>query len=121
MTVYVDDMRARYGRMIMCHMSADSLEELHAMADKIGVDRRWFQCPPKATSPHYDISLSRKRLAIRLGAKKIRWRETPLYTSKLLVDWCRDNDPLRVDQAVKRHSWIVSRQAPMGLRAGGVT
>jgi hypothetical protein len=65
MTVYVDKAQNKYGRMIMCHMLADDLEELHAMADKIGVQRKWFQ--PKST-PHYDICKSKRDLAIKFGA-----------------------------------------------------
>lgn len=68
MTVYVDDVRYPYGRMVMCHMFADTLDELHAMADAIGIQRKWFQCPPKASWEHYDISLGKKDLAISLGA-----------------------------------------------------
>lgn len=73
MTVYVDDMRARYGRMVMCHMIADTDDELHAMAARIGVARRWHQAPPKHDS-HYDIALSKKSLAIAAGAVEITWR-----------------------------------------------
>ena len=67
MSVYVDDMRAAFGRMVMCHMMADSTDELLEMADKIGVQRRWIQ---KAGTPmeHFDISQSKKALAIRNGA-----------------------------------------------------
>jgi len=65
LTVYVDKTRNPLGRMIMCHMMADSLEELHDMADRIGMRRDWFQ--PKS-SPHYDVSLSRRARAIEYGA-----------------------------------------------------
>ena len=69
MTVYVDDMRARVGRLIMCHMIADTEAELHAMADRIGVARRWYQ------GDHYDIALSKRALAVEAGAVEITWRQ----------------------------------------------
>lgn len=68
MTVYVDNVRYPYGRMVMCHMFADTLDELHAMADAIGINRKWFQQPPKASWEHYDISLGKKAQAIAAGA-----------------------------------------------------
>lgn len=73
--VYVDDMRASFGRMIMCHMIADSDEELHAMASRIGVAKRWHQAPPKASHSHYDIALSKRALALALGARPITLRQ----------------------------------------------
>jgi hypothetical protein len=68
MTVYVDDVQHRYGSMIMCHLWADTHEELLAFVDKIGVNRRWLQQPPKASWVHFDICLSKKKLALSLGA-----------------------------------------------------
>lgn len=74
MTVYVDKMRADFGQMIMCHMIADTDEELHAMADRIGVKRRWHQKPGTPHS-HYDICLSKRKLALSHGAKEVSNRE----------------------------------------------
>lgn len=70
MAVYVDNMRASYGRMKMCHMVADSTDELLAMADRIGVARQWLQ---KAGTPHehFDIALSKRALAVEAGAKEV--------------------------------------------------
>ena len=68
MTVYVDDVRHPFGRMIMCHMWADSLLELLAMADRIGVARRWLQEPPKASWVHFDVCLAAKARALAAGA-----------------------------------------------------
>lgn len=59
--------------MIMCHMVADDLGELHAMAEAIGVRRKWFQA--KSSVPHYDICKSKKALAVKLGACEITSRE----------------------------------------------
>lgn len=74
MACYVDDMNAKYGRMIMCHMLADTDEELHEMAKKIGVQRRWHQCAGTPKS-HYDICLAKKKIAVEFGAIEISWRE----------------------------------------------
>lgn len=68
MAVYVDGAENQFGRMKMCHMLADSLVELHDMADRIGMKRAWFQ---PLSSPHYDLSKTRRVLAIRLGAIEV--------------------------------------------------
>jgi hypothetical protein len=65
MAVYVDAPSYRIGRMMMCHMAADTLDELHAMADRLGV-KRWFQ--DKAGAPHYDICKANRALVVDLGA-----------------------------------------------------
>lgn len=75
MSVYVDDMRAPFGRLVMCHMLADSTAELLAMADRIGVQRRWIQ-HPGTPKEHFDISLSKRALAVKAGAVEITLRET---------------------------------------------
>ena len=72
MAVYVDDLKMAYGRMKMCHMMADSLKELHEMADSIGVDRKHYQ---PQSRPHYDICQSKRKAAIANGALAVGWRE----------------------------------------------
>lgn len=73
MTVWIDDMYlyplGRFGRMKMSHMIADTEEELHQMADQIGLSRRWYQ------GDHYDVSMSLRTKAIACGAKAITLRE----------------------------------------------
>lgn len=70
MTVYVDDMEAKYGRMVMCHMLADTTDELLAMADKIGVARCWLQ-KAGTYQEHFDIAKSKRALAVQFGAIEI--------------------------------------------------
>jgi len=65
MSVYVDDYFTPYRGMKMCHMTADTLEELHAMAAKLGLSK-WFQA--KSSTPHYDLCAAKRREAIKLGA-----------------------------------------------------
>lgn len=74
MSVYVDDMRAGFGRMVMCHMIADKPYELLAMANVIGVQHKWLQKPGTANE-HFDICLSKRKLAVLNGAIEISQRE----------------------------------------------
>lgn len=70
MAVYVDNMAAGFGRMKMCHMIADTTEELLAMADKIGVQRKWLQYPG-SYKEHFDIAKSKRAIAVAAGAIEI--------------------------------------------------
>lgn len=70
MSVYVDNMRASVGLMKMCHMIADSTDELLAMADRIGVDRKWLQKAGTAHE-HFDIALSKRGAAVAAGAVEV--------------------------------------------------
>lgn len=52
-----------------CHMFADDEQELHDMAKRIGLKREWFQ--EHRRLPHYDLTVSRRALAVRYGAKEV--------------------------------------------------
>ena len=71
--VYVDPLFPagwRYGPA--CHMVADSADELHAMAARLGLQRAWFQDRPGC--PHYDLTTARRALAVRFGAVELTAR-----------------------------------------------
>lgn len=67
--VYLDKARNKFGRMLMSHMIADTLEELHAMAQAIGVQRKWFQ--GQGSTPHYDVCQSKRADAVKRGAVEL--------------------------------------------------
>lgn len=74
MTVYVDDARNPYRRMVMCHVLADTTEELVAAVEAVGVSRRWIQA--KNTSrEHFDVCLSKRALLVKNGAVELTRRE----------------------------------------------
>jgi hypothetical protein len=80
-TVYVDYARTPFGRMRMSHMLADSLEELHAMAARIGLKRSWFQ--GQASTPHYDVCEATRARALQLGAIPVDRRGIVAVVRKL--------------------------------------
>ena len=82
MSCYVDAVRdypgagLRYSRF--CHLLADTRDELHAMADRLGMPRRYFQDHPWRW--HYDLPEPLHDLALELGAV-----ELPLHDVGVLL------------------------------------
>lgn len=62
----------RLGRMKMSHMIASTIDELHHMANLIGVNKKHFQ---NKKYPHYDICLTARRKAVKLGAIEVNRKE----------------------------------------------
>lgn len=73
MSVYVDDIAVcatgkNWHWPKACHLVADSVNELHKFADKLGLKRSWFQ---RRTIPHYDLTENVRKKAVTLGAVEI--------------------------------------------------
>jgi hypothetical protein len=73
MAVYVDAVHSYPGAGLrfteFCHLLADTRDELHAMADQLGVPRRFFQDHPWRW--HYDLPAHVRAVAVELGACEI--------------------------------------------------
>ena len=70
MAVYVDDMFQPFGRMIMCHMMADTADELMQAAKRIDLPARYLQCPG-TWKEHFDVSKTKRAAAVAAGAIEI--------------------------------------------------
>jgi hypothetical protein len=75
-TVYVDEFPAGWGKWTGGgHMLASNIDELHAMASRIGLRREWFQ--GDGTFPHYDVQRRKRALALQHGAVPIEIGDIP--------------------------------------------
>lgn len=74
----------------MCHMTADTLAELHTMADRLQMKRAWFQIPPKTSFPHYDVEQARRAQAISFGAIEVSERVGVYFAAKLGIEWAQE-------------------------------
>lgn len=81
MTIYVDPLfnavprtaQAKKHGSQWCHLMTDGdLEELHQFAESIGLKRSWFQ---RSSVPHYDLTPSKRLLAIKNGAIEQGFKE----------------------------------------------
>ena len=69
MAVYVDDAVTLWRGKRWAHLMADTLDELHAFAERLGLPRRAFQ--DKTSGAHYDVTAPLRERAIALGAVAI--------------------------------------------------
>ena len=60
-----------------CHLAADTLDELHEFAARLGMRRVWFQSG-NGRHPHYDLVKSRRDRAVALGALEVSGRDLVL-------------------------------------------
>ena len=80
MTVYLDDWRqpAHLGPVDdrWSHLIADTEEELHAFAARLGMRRAWFQDRPgRPHHAHYDLPERARDDARAHGVVEVTWRE----------------------------------------------
>jgi len=71
--IYVDELTVcirskKWPYRQACHMMADSVEELHYFAGRMGLMRSWFQ---RGSLPHYDLTKGMRLLAVKFGAIEI--------------------------------------------------
>jgi hypothetical protein len=76
-TCYVDSVRdypeAGLRHTRLCHLLADTREELHAMADELGIPRRFFQ--DHQWRWHHDLPEQLRARAVQLGAVEVTMHE----------------------------------------------
>ncbi|WP_151449179.1 DUF4031 domain-containing protein [Lacisediminimonas profundi] len=65
MAAYVDNVAIEWRGNAWCHLVADSLNELHEIARRLGLRHEWFQV--SASYPHYDLTAQTRARAIALG------------------------------------------------------
>ena len=101
MTVYVDDAfiqatvpnGSRRHTSRWCHMMADSIPELVAFAQSIGLREAWLQMKPSGV--HFDLTEPRRRHALAKGAVEILFRK----------EIAESNDPQKaMDERVAEYS-----------------
>jgi len=73
MSVYVDPLTPcmasrRWRWPKACHLFADTLDELHAFAAKLGLKHAWFQ---GGRFPHYDLTPGMRTKAVAKGAVEL--------------------------------------------------
>lgn len=101
MAVYVDDAIWEWRGKKWAHLVADTTDELHEFARRLGLRQEWFQEPkPGAIGgwPHYDVTEGMRRKAIARGARKVTSRELVYIIRRM-----------RTEQAMKNRGSIMGQ------------
>lgn len=85
--IYVDDamiaatvarVSSKWSHLFSYPVNDINVEELHEFAAQVGMKRSWFQGPPKHRLPHYDLTVGKRQVALRLGAIPVSyWGDLP--------------------------------------------
>lgn len=81
MAVYVDNAGIVFKGKPRHHLTADSLEELHAFCERVGIKRCWFHNTKR--HPHYDVTDAQREAAIEAGAVAVSARDLMLKAKAL--------------------------------------
>lgn len=121
MSVYVDPLfrcvsRDRQARQVgakhghlWSHLFADTLEELHAMADRIGMRRAWFQ--DHGRLPHYDLVPPRRAAAVAAGAIELDRRAA--HAKRMEI---RQATPRTAEEQRERWAFLSEQSARLKAR-----
>jgi hypothetical protein len=89
-------------------MIADKVDELFAMADKIGMARRWYQ---PLSHPHFDLSKTKRRQAVARGAIEVDRRELVRIMRETRKLWFDDpQERAKVEEAHRKIGRVRGRR-----------
>jgi hypothetical protein len=83
MAVYVDELVWESRGRTWCHLLADSEDELHRFAARLGLPGSSFHNRPgRPWRDHYDLTAGMRLKAIGLGATEITFREAGAHLAR---------------------------------------
>ena len=85
MAAYVDRLQ-RHGFRQWCHLIADTEAELHAIAQRCGLRRIWYQSLCHASFPHYDAQERIRSRLVAVGAIEVTARELGAHMARIRVE-----------------------------------
>lgn len=77
MSIYVDELKPPSKEdglpesFAHCHLIADSKDELHHFAKRLGLKKAWFRNHHQY--PHYILTEGKRDLAVKRGANEVTW------------------------------------------------